>query len=157
MRQFPIALIFLALVSIVVLGQITTYKAKQEQQTRGQIPSIEQISEPIRLRHSSTESIPTDPHLVNLSFAVDLNTTKPIHSFRVHFEQEFEDRKITSTPIVVKSEMSIDNSPTNHKIVTFSCRREAKAKVWVNVVEFEDGTIWKAEIAKVAESQGRKN
>jgi hypothetical protein len=157
MRKISFALIFLALVPIVTLGQITTNKGKQEQKIRGQIPSIEQIGEPIRLRHSSTESIPNQAHLFNLSFAVTFNTTKPILSFRVHYEQEFEDRTITSTPIVVKSEMSIDNSPTNHKIVTFACRKDAKAKVWVSLVEFEDGTIWRAEMAKVTESQGRKN
>ena len=157
MRHIFVALIFLALVPIAAFSQATTEKSKQEKKTPGQIPSIEQINEPVKLIHSSTEMIPDANHLVNLSFAAELNTVKPIRSYRVHLEQEFEDRKLASTPIVVTSEMTIENSIARHKGVTFSCRRDAKAKVWVSVVEFEDGTIWKAGLTKVDEAQGKTN
>ncbi len=155
MKQILATLIFLALFPIATLSQVSTNKVNQKQQTPGQIPAIEQINEPIRLIHSSTQSIPNANHLVSIRFAIELNTAKPIRAFRVHFEQEFEDREIHSAPIVVKSEITIDQSSTNQKTVTFSCKRVAKAKVWVSVVEFEDGTIWKAEMAKMTDSQGR--
>jgi hypothetical protein len=157
MRHIPIALIFLALVPIAAFSQAATDKTKPENKTPDQIPSIEQINEPVKLVHSSTKMIPDANHLVNLSFAVELNTVKPIRSYHVHFEQEFEDRKYGSTPIVVNSEMTIENSVASRKGVTFSCRRDAKAKVWVSIVEFEDGTIWKAELTKVAEAQSKSN
>lgn len=157
MRHIPIALIVLALVPIAAFSQAATDKTNPEKTTLNQMPSIEQINEPVKLIHSSTEMIPDANHLVNLSFALELNTVKPIRSYRVHMEQEFEDRKLASIPIVVTSEMSIENSVASQKGVTFSCRRDAKAKVWVSIVEFEDGTIWKAELTKVAEAQGKSN
>lgn len=156
MRCIAVALILLALVSTAAFRQAPANKPTQEQQTPGQIPSIVQINEPIRLRLSSTEPIPNANHLVNLSFSVELNAAKPIRSFRVHFEQEFEDQKITTVPIVVTSEMTVED-PADHKSVTFSCGRNAKAKVWVSVVEFADGTIWKADLSKLAETQGKIN
>jgi hypothetical protein len=157
MRHIPVALIFLALVPIAAFSQATTDKTKQEKKPLGQVPSIEQINEPVKLIHSSTEMTPDANHLVNLSFKVELNTVKPIRSYRAHLEQEFEDRKFAPTPIVVTSEMTIENPVVSHKGVTFSCRRDAKAKVWISIVEFEDGTIWKAEMTKVAEAQGKSN
>lgn len=106
MRRIAVALIFSAFASIIAFSQAPANKPPQEQQTPGQVPSIVQINEPIRLSLSSTDPIPNANHPVTLSFSVELNAAKPIRSFRVHFEQEFEDQKITTVPIAVTSEMT---------------------------------------------------
>jgi hypothetical protein len=143
----------------VAYGQTDSSRPKQEGSSGSQrpLPSIEQLNEPLQLKYVSAQSVPAADHLAELTFTVEVNSTIPIRSFRVHWDQEFVDKKFGTDPIMVRSEMGVPQSPVNRNKVVLTCRRDAKVRAWVSEVEFENGQTWKAEINKDPNGQSSKN
>jgi len=130
-------------------GQVWNEQAEEVRQQRAKEATTspqdmtleEQEGAPMLLRFVSAWIVPEHPHLVELEFAPEDLSAKPIKSFAVHSEATWENGSVghrMNFPIPALNGEA-------HK-VEFRVRPSSKVRVWVASVEYEDGTSWKSKL-----------